>query len=555
MGRTMNKHELAKAFAIAAVASLGLLLGTSVFAGGDRDDDDRRGKADRASAPCEVATFVALGLPQTSITLVQSLPAGTHPAPVGTIEAPICRVRGVFAPENNFEVWLPTATWNRKYQGVGNGGLAGSITFGDMRAAVARGYATSSTDTGHDSNAATDPWWRDAQAIKDYGYRSIHETAVRSKAIIRAFYGQAISKSYFNACSTGGRQAFMEAQRYPDDYDGIIAGAPVYRVIDLRARHVNTWQCNHLDSTGARAIPVSKLRPIWEAVVAQCDPIDGLVDGQIDDPRRCNFDPASIQCAGADDGRCLTAAQVETFRCIYKGPTDLNTGKLLYPGPPLGSELDEAQNIGPVPNPQYTIFFANTVFENPAYDFRTFRFDVDLALSLNKVYEGETLEFIHHAESADLRKFARRGGKMIIWHGWSDPLPQPADTIAYYERVDRFFKKNTHGRNKTDVEDVARLFLLPNVGHCGGGSAGGPNTWDPLTALEQWVERGVAPKQIVASRVENGAVVRTRPICAYPKRAHYKGKGSIDDAANFVCKKGGRGDHDHDDDDDDDDDD
>ena len=495
-----------------------------------------------ASAPCAVATFQALGLPETSIILVESLVAGSHPSPVGTIEAPICRVRAVFAPANLFEVWLPTSTWNGKYQGAGNGGLAGAITYSDMRSAIARGYATSSTDTGHSSNAPTDPWWRDAQAIKDYGYRSIHETAVRSKAIIGAFYGNAPSKSYFNACSTGGRQAFMEAQRYPDDYDGIIAGAPVYRVIDLRARHVWTWQCNFLDPTGAHAIPASKLRPIFEAIVAQCDHIDGLVDGQVDDPRRCNFDPSSIQCAGADDGRCLTPAQVETLKCIYKGPTDLNTGEQLYPGPPVTSELDQAQNIGPVPNPQYTIFFANTVFENPAYDFRTFRFDVDLAYSLNKQYEGETLEFIHHAESPDLRAFASRGGKMIIWHGWSDPLPQPVDTIAYYERVDKFFKKNVHGRDKTRVEDFARLFLLPNVGHCGGGAAGGPNTWDPLTALERWVEHGVAPEQIVASRVNGSVVERTRPICAYPNRARYVGSGSINDASSFVCKKGGWGD-------------
>ena len=492
-----------------------------------------------ANAPCVAGTFQALGLPQTSILLVESLNPGTHPAPVGSIDAPICRVRARFDPANFFEVWLPTAAWNGKYQGAGNGGLAGSITYGDLRAGIARGYATSSTDTGHSSNAATDSWWRNAQAIKDYGYRSIHETAVRSKAIVKAFYGNAPSKSYFNACSTGGRQAFMEAQRYPDDYDGIIAGAPVYRVIDLRARHVKTWQCNHLDLTGAHAIPTTKLRPIFEAIMAQCDHIDGLVDGQVDDPRRCDFDPGSIQCAGADDGRCLTSAQVETLRCIYKGPTDLNTGELLYPGPPVTSELDQAQNIGPVPNPQYTIFFSNTVFENPAYDFRTFRFDVDLALSLNKQYEGETLEFIHHAESPDLRAFASRGGKMIIWHGWSDPLPQPADTIAYYEKVEKFFKRNVKGKDHTRVEDFARLFLLPNVGHCGGGAAGGPNTWDPLTALEQWVEHGVAPEQIVASRVNSGVVVRTRPICAYPNRARYVGSGSIDDASNFVCKKGG----------------
>jgi feruloyl esterase len=342
----------------------------------------------------------------------------------------------------------------------------------------------------------------------------------------------------------------MEAQRYPTDYDGIIAGSPVYRVIKLRSRHVHTWQCNYLDTSGAHAIPPSKLQPIFNAIVSQCDAIDGLVDGQVDDPRRCHFDPASIQCAGADDGKCLTAAQVETFRCIYKGATDPSTGEVIYPGPPLTSELDEAQNIGAVPNPQYTTFFANTVFQNPAYNFLSFRFPTDVEFSLNKVYGGETLEFIHHAESPDLRAFVSRGGKFIIWHGWSDPLPQPIDSIAYYEKMDKFFKQNDHGKNHTRVEDFARLFLLPNVGHCGGGSAGGPNTFDPVTALEQWVEHGVAPEQMIASRLDsNGNVTRTRPICAYPKRARYIGHGSIDDASNFVCKKGGWEDGDDDDDD------
>ena len=509
-----------------------------------------------ANAPCAIGTFQGLpqfqGSPQTTLLVVEQLDAGPHAgSPVGTIATQICRVRAVFDQRtvggavlgDFFEVWMPTTTWNRKYQGEGNGGLAGSITYSDMRAAVARGYASSSTDTGHSSNAAGDPWWTDATAIKDYGYASIHEIALLSKAIIQAYYGQGPSHAYFNACSTGGREAFMEAQRYPDDYDGIVAGSPVYRVIKLRARHVHTWQCNYLDTSGAHAIPVAKLQPIFNAIVSQCDAIDGLVDGQVDDPRRCHFDPASIQCAGADDVNCLTAAQVETFRCIYQGATDPSTGEVIYPGPPLTSELDEAQNIGSVPNSQYTTFFANTVFQNPNYDFLSFKFPRDVDFSLNKVYGGETLEFIHHAESPDLRAFSSRGGKFIIWHGWSDPLPQPIDSIAYYEKVDQFYKQNSHGKDKTRVEDFVRLFLLPNVGHCGGASAGGPNNIDPLTALEQWVEHGVAPDQLIASGVHNGKA-RTRPICAYPKRAVYTGTGSIDDASNFVCKMGGWADDD-----------
>ena len=488
-----------------------------------------------ATAPCTLETFAALNLPETTITLVESLPAGPNPSPVGNIALPICRVRGVIAPAILFEVWLPTADWNGKFQAVGNGGLAGSISFSDMQAAVARNYATASTDTGHSSNASGDPWWTNAQQIKDYGYRSIHELTVKSKAIINAFYGADPDRSYFVGCSTGGRQAFMEAQRYPRDYDGIIAGAPVYRVIELRARHVWTWQCNQADPTGAHAIPVSKLRAIFNAVVASCDRRDGLVDGQVDDPERCKFDPDTLLCTDADNDTCLTAPQIETLKCMYAGPVNPRTRKQFYPGVPVTSELDQGQSIGVVPNPQYTTFFQNTVFEDPNYDFLTFNFDTDVRYSLKKKFNGETLEFIHHAEDPDLTAFNSHGGKMIVWHGRSDPLPNPVDTIDYYNSIRTRFSHNRRHADKT--EDFVRLFLLPNVGHCGGAAPGGPNTWDPLTALEQWVEEGIAPEEIIASRVTGGVVTRTRPICAYPKTAQYVGSGSIDDAANFVCRE------------------
>ena len=478
--------------------------------------------------------------PDTTITLVQLLAAGSNPSPVGTIALSICRVVGVISPAINFEVWMPTTSWNGKYQGVGNGGLAGSISFSDMRTALSENYATASTDTGHSSNAPGDPWWTNAQQIKDYGYRSIHELALKAKAMVSGFYGLGPQHSYFNGCSTGGRQAFMEAQRYPEDYDGILAGSPVYRVLQLRARHVWTWQCNHEDVTESHAIPASKLPAIFSKVVAACDALDGLVDGQVNDPPRCDFDPNSMLCPGADNATCLTAPQVETLQCMYNGPTPP-----FYPGVPMTSELDQGQSIGVVPNPQYTTFFANTVFQDPNYDFRTFNFNTDVTFTLDKVFGGETLDFIHTADNPDLSAFKAGGGKMIIWHGWSDPLPNPVDTIQYYEDVLAFFGHpsnggvgpSTNGRGQeSKAEDFVRLFLLPNVGHCGGGAAGGPNTWDLITPLEQWVEDGVAPGEIIASRVNGGVVTRTRPICAYPNVARYVGSGSIDDAANFVCE-------------------
>jgi feruloyl esterase len=487
------------------------------------------------TAPCTLGTFASLNLPETTITLVESLPAGPNPSPVGNIALPICRVRGVITPAILFEIWMPTVDWNGKFQAVGNGGLAGSISFADMQTAVSRNYAVASTDTGHSSNAPGDPWWTNAQQIKDYGYRSIHELTVKSKAIINAFYGADPDRSYFVGCSTGGRQAFMEAQRYADDYDGIIAGSPVYRVLQLRSRHVWTWQCNHEDPTGEHAIPVGKLPAIFKAVVAACDHLDGLVDGQVDDPRRCKFHPKSLLCTGADDPTCLTAPQVETLQCMYAGPpVNLATGEQVYPGVPKTSELDQGQSIGDVPNPQYTTFFQNTVFEDPNYDFTTFAFDRDVEYTLNKEFDGETLEFIHNADNPDLTAFKRRGGKMIVWHGESDPLPNPVDTIDYYNRIRT---RSGHNRRHADkTEDFVRLFLLPNVGHCGGAAPGGPNTLDLLTALEDWVEERIAPEEIIASRVTGGVVTRTRPICAYPQVARYVGSGSIDDAANFVCR-------------------
>jgi feruloyl esterase len=230
---------------------------------------------------------------------------------------------------------------------------------------------------------------------------------------------------------------------------------------------------------------------------------------------------------------------------MYAGPVNPRTRKQVYPGVPATSELDQGQSIGAVPNPQYTTFFQNTVFENPNYDFLTFNFDTDVRFALNKKFDGETLKFIHHAEDTDLTAFKRRGGKMIVWHGSSDPLPNPADTIDYYNRI---HTRSGHHRHQADkTEDFVRLFLLPHVGHCGGAAPGGPNEWDPLTALEDWIEKHIAPEEIIASRVTNGVVTRTRPICAYPQVARYVGSGSIDDAANFVCHEGRDRDRHHDD--------
>jgi feruloyl esterase len=502
-------------------------------------------------ATCE--SLLELSLPDTTITLAQSLPAGGNPNPVGTLPRAVCRVAGTVAPKINFEVWMPSSgDWNGKFQGVGNGGLAGSISYGAMRNALGTGYATASTDTGHVSSDTA--WFTDAQQTIDNGYRAIHEMTVKAKAIVRAYYGERPRFSYFNGCSTGGGQGFMEAQRYPRDYDGILAGAPNWRPTRLRAGgHVWAWVATHKDP--AATIPAAKLPVMGNAVLAQCDALDGVADGVIEDPRKCGFDPGALLCAqGQDPATCLTAPQVEAVRKLYQGARNPNTGAQIFPGYARGVEFGWNSLIGGAnPFGAGYEFFRWAVFRDPAYDFRNFDFDAHVALA------DELFGPILNADSPDLRRFARAGGKMLIYHGWADPLIPTYNTLEYYDGLLDFFGHGHRGRrdDRDDealerVQRFARLFLIPGMGHCSGGP--GTDTFDGMGALERWVEKGHPPRSIVASHLTNGVVDKTRPLCLYPKVAVYKGSGSTNDAASFVCRdpdrRPRRG---HDDDDDDDD--
>ena len=480
-----------------------------------------------AAAPCE--SLNSLVLPYTTFTLVQSVAAGDLTVPGGrgganlsaADQPALCRVAATLRPSSDsdikIEVWMPATGWNGKFQAVGNGGWAGVISYRDMLDAVRRGYATASTDTGHTGGRGQFALGHPEKLI-DFGYRSEHEMTVKAKAIISAFYGSAPKYSYWNGCSTGGRQGLKEAQRFPDDYDAIIAGAPANRTA------LALWIAFSELKDQASYIPKEKYSLIHQAVLNACDARDGVKDGVIEDPTRCNFDPKGLLCKGADGPSCLTAAQAEAARKIYTSATNPRTGQTLFPSLVPGSELGWAVlGAGPEPSEVMLDHFKYVVFKDPNWDWRTFDFDRDIARS------EQPDNAVMNSTDPNLKAFFSHNGKLLLYHGWSDPNITPLTTIQYYKSV-----VDTMGGAAKTSNNI-RLFLEPGMGHCGGGE--GPNVFDKVGALEQWAENGKAPEQIVASRVENGAVVRTRPLCPYPQAAQYKGAGSTDDARNFICRE------------------
>jgi feruloyl esterase len=462
------------------------------------------------------------------------------PRPLTDLPA-FCRVFGSLKPSADsdiqFEVWLPaTSSWNGKFQGIGNGGFAGSISYPQLADALRHNYATASTDTGHQASGIDGAWANGhLEKLVDYGYRAVHETAVAAKAVIHGYYGSAPKKSYFSSCSNGGRQALMEAQRYPDDYDGLIAGAPAADFVPLAGDFVSNLQA--LRNDPAITIPPAKLAAIEAAALAACDAADGVKDGVIDNPARCNFDPGVLLCSGEESNACLTAPQITALKAIYAGLKN-GKGESIYPGYSVGGETGfggwSAWIIGPN-TAQYafgTQFFKHFVYGDPQWNFKTFTFEKDYKVADDKV--GRIL----NATDPDLKKFAARGGKLILYHGWSDAAIPPVATINYYNRV-----MTTMGEKQADA--FTRLYMVPGMQHCGGGP--GPDNFgqgtvahtdpdhDVDAALERWVEKGVAPGPIVASKNKGAEVVRTRPLCPFPQEAKYKGMGNTDDAANFTC--------------------
>lgn len=483
----------------------------------------------------------SLTLPKTAITLVQAVEPGTFTPPArlgGAAPAPanagqvfsalpaFCRVAATLTPSSDseikIEVWLPLSGWNGKFQGVGNGGWAGTISYAALATALRRGYATASTDTGHSGSGGDASFaLGHPEKLIDFGYRAVHEMTVQAKAVVAAFYGNRPRFSYWNGCSTGGKQGLTEAQRFPEDYDGIVAGAPANFWTHLMASGV--WIAHATLKDPATYIPPNKYALIHEAVLEACDALDGVKDRVLEDPTRCSFDPRVLQCAGPEAPTCLSAPQVEAARKIYAGPTNPRTKQQIFPGLERGTELGwTAMAGGPRPFPITADHFRHVVFKNPEWDFRVLDLDRDVALA--DQLDNGTL----NATDPNLTKFTARGGKILIYHGWNDPLIAPRNSINYYMSV----VKTLSGVDQ--ISNSIRLFMVPGMNHCSGGA--GTSSFDSLAALEQWVEQKKAPEQILGSHLTNGVVDRTRPLCPYPQVAEYKRTGSTDEAANFVCR-------------------
>lgn len=488
-----------------------------------------------AAKPCE--SLASLALPDTTIMLTQDVPAGafTLPAkpginPMAALEgvAPkdlpaFCRVAIRLKPSSDsdikVEVWMPAAGWNGKFMAVGNGGWAGTISYQLMAEPLSRGYATASTDTGHEGDTGGGRFAQGhPEKVTDFAYRAVHEMTVKAKAVIAAYYGQNPKRSYWNGCSTGGKQGLKEAQRFPEDFDGIVAGAPANHWVHLSASSL--WFSQAVLATEASFIPASKFPVIHRAALAACDARDGVKDGVIGNPQRCTFDPQEIECTGVDGPDCLTAAQVVAARKIYGPITNPRTKALIFPGLLPGSELGWAVVAGPQAVPIAADYFKYVVFKNPDWDFQTFDFDKDLALA------DRTDDGLIAATDPNLREFFGHGGKLLQYHGWSDPLISPVNSVNYYSSV-------MDAMGAAAVKDSYRLFMMPGMNHCSGGD--GPDHFDSIEVIEQWVEQGKAPEQIIASHLRDGKVDRTRPLCPYPQVAAYTGTGSTDDSKNFVC--------------------
>jgi feruloyl esterase len=488
-----------------------------------------------AAATCE--SLQSIKIPHTTVTSAQPVAAGQFTLPAGTSPPfpgatgpnfknlpEFCRVTATATPtsdsEIKIEVWMPVSGWNGKLRGTGNGGLGGNLSYGGLATAMQGGFAAAAENTGHEngsSYALSHP-----EKIVDFGDRAAHEMTVTAKAAIAAFYGRAPKFSYMDECGGGSIGALKEAQKYPDDYNGVVVGGFAAHLTHHTFAQMWIWQATHKDADSV--IPPTKFPAIHQAALAACDANDGVKDGVIENPPSCKFDPTLLECRGPDNNSCLTRGQVAAARKLYAGPRNPRTGEQIYSPLYPGSELGWGQLTGDAPIFIATDFFKYFVFKDPAWDYKTrpINFDSDVALA------DKPANLPVNAADPDIKKFVARGGKMMLWGGWNDAGVPPLEVVNYYNNV-----LKTIGAKP--AMSAVRLYMLPGVGHCGGGE--GTDHFDLFPALQQWVEQKQAPANLIASRIENGKEVRTRPLCAYPEIATYKGSGSTDDAANFVCKK------------------
>lgn len=455
-----------------------------------------------------------------------------------------CQVSASLQPSTDsdirVEVWLPAAGWNGKYLGLGNGGYGGTLDYNALAQGLARGYAVAATDMGTAPSTATDgsPLIKHPEKWLDYGYRSTHLMTLFAKDVASKYYAKSPAKSYFVGCSTGGGQGIHEATQFPEDYDGIVAGAPGNNRLGAHQSVLWSWAASKVSPESA--VPAAKLTLLANSVVAACDSLDGVKDGIVSRPDKCTFNPAVLQCSGADNASCLTAAQVTTVNAIYAGPRNLVTGEQIFPGPLPGSEASWSLYTDAA-TPGATVPFGaifNWVFGKD-WDWHTFDWGQDV------ITMRSSLGPMVNAVNPNVKAFRDRGGKLITFQGLADSLKPPGDLWRYLQNVE-----STTGQSSSFV----RLFNVPGMGHCRGGSAPtmfgndltansvapGDPTRDLLTALEQWVEKGVAPERIVATQFSGSdpstrTVVSTRPLCAAPLVAKYKGSGDPNVESSFTC--------------------
>ena len=487
-----------------------------------------------AAASCD--SLSSLNIPHATIT-AQAVAAGAFVPPAAPAKGgkakggggnpyadlkAFCRVTVVSKPSSdsniNIEFWMPETGWNGNFLANGNGGWSGSITAGTLANGLRRGYVSAMTDTGHEGGSASFALNHPEKVI-DFGYRAVHEMAMIGKAVAQARYETPVRRSYWDGCSAGGRQGLKAAQMFPADFDGIVAGAPAIAFTGRSAQAIWIGQQTHKDADSA--LPQAKFAVVHDAVLAACDALDGAKDGVLENPRKCTFDPKSIQCPGADAPTCLTAGQVATVRKIYSDVKNSRTGEVYFAGHEPGSENGWNTMAGANPFGIGLDMFRYVVFSNPDWDYKTMNWDTDMSAAMKA---GAVIDGL----DPNLKPFYDRGGKIIQYHGWSDPQISPGSSVTYYDNV----AKANGGVGK--VQQNHRLFLVPGMAHCGGGD--GTSTFDMFSALTQWVEQNKTPERIEAARTRNGATDRTRPLCPYPQTAQYNGSGSIDESANFSCR-------------------
>ena len=506
-----------------------------------------------AAAPGTCESVVTLRLPKTTLGTQSIYDTTYSPSPdiPRMSVAPFCRVAGVSQPVSGsrigFEIWLPKKDWNGRLKMFGNGGYSSALPYAEMAAHLKEGYAVVATDTGHTGDAP-DFAQTHPEAIIDWGYRAVHTAVVNAKRVVAEFYGRNARFSYFQGCSTGGHQALMEAQRFPEDFDGIVAGAPGNNRTHLTAGFLWQFVQNQVRGGQPRQIvPARKLPILSKAAYAACKKQNGgdagglASDPFLNDPLSCNVDPSTLLCGGAETDECLTSAQVAVVKRMYDGAINPRTGERSFFGWPAGSESGWGQYWADPQNPAEPAradFWRYWAFKDPQWNWQRFDFDADMKRA------DDQLAGTINAMNANLDKFRKKGGKLIHYHGMADPVAPYADSVIYQQRVvmDQLQSRGFAylGEATRATGEFYRLFLAPGMGHCGGGPGATPG--DLEQAIEKWVERNEAPASLLAVRNAGGVAGKgfTRPLCPYPQVARHNGTGAPDDASSFSCVDPGR---------------